>query len=64
MVSGDVGGEPPESVAAVAARWLDHLQQLLEVKFGNGVQLLRQTKGAATDMPNLLRPRHIPTLPY
>src|SRR5215472_9928973 len=23
----------------------------------------RQTKGAATDMPDLLRPRHIPTLP-
>ena len=23
----------------------------------------RQTKGAATDMPGLLRPRHIPTLP-
>jgi hypothetical protein len=24
----------------------------------------RQTKGAATDMPDLLRPRHIPTLPF
>jgi hypothetical protein len=23
----------------------------------------RQTKGAATDMPDLRRPRHIPTLP-
>jgi hypothetical protein len=23
----------------------------------------RQTKGAATDMPGLLPPRHIPTLP-
>jgi hypothetical protein len=23
----------------------------------------RQTKGAVTDMPDLLRPRHIPTLP-
>ena len=34
---------------------------------GNGVRarLLRhrQTKGAATDKPNLLLPRHIPTLP-
>jgi hypothetical protein len=24
----------------------------------------RQTKGAATDMPGLLPPRHIPTLPF
>jgi hypothetical protein len=34
----DPGVEPPASVAAVAARWLDRLQ-LLEVEFGNGVQL-------------------------
>jgi hypothetical protein len=31
---GGVGGEPPVSVAAVAARRVDHLQ-LLKVEFGN-----------------------------
>ena len=40
MVLGDAGGEPPVSVAAVAARWVDRLQ-LLEVELGNGVQLAR-----------------------
>jgi hypothetical protein len=43
MVPGDAGGEPPVSVAAVAARWVDRLQ-LLEVEFGNGLQLLRQPR--------------------
>src|SRR5438876_9592511 len=33
----------PVSVAAVAARWLDRLQ-LLEVEFGNGLQLFRQPR--------------------
>src|ERR1700756_1754002 len=36
-------GEPPASVAAVAARWVDGLQ-LLEIEFGNGVQLFRQPR--------------------
>jgi hypothetical protein len=39
----DPGVEPPASVAAVAARWFDRLQ-LLEVEFGNGVQLLGQPR--------------------
>ena len=34
VVWGGVGGEPPVSVAAVAARRVDHLQ-LLKVEFGN-----------------------------
>src|SRR6516225_4124696 len=43
MVPGDAGGEPPVSVAAVAARWVNPLQ-LLEVELGNGLQLLRQPR--------------------
>lgn len=34
MVVGGVGDKPPVSVAAVAARRVDHLQ-LLKVEFGN-----------------------------
>jgi hypothetical protein len=34
-------GEAPVSVAAVAAWWVDHLQ-LLEIEFGNRLQLLGQ----------------------
>src|SRR6266404_1113391 len=40
---GGVGGEAPASVAAVAAWWVDHLQ-LLEVEFGNRLQLLGQPR--------------------
>src|SRR6266446_9741662 len=36
-------GEPPVSVAAVTARWVDCLQ-LLEVELGNGLELLRQPR--------------------
>jgi hypothetical protein len=43
MVPRDAGGEPPVSVAAVAARWVDRLQ-LLKIEFGNGLQLLRQPR--------------------
>ncbi len=41
--TGETGGGPPVSVAAVAARWIDCLQ-LLEVELGNGLQLLRQPR--------------------
>jgi len=40
---GVVGGEPPVSVAAVAARRVDHLQ-LPMVKFGDRYQLLCQPR--------------------
>ena len=40
---GEAGGEPPNSVAAVAARWIDSLQ-LLEVEIGNSLQLLGQPR--------------------
>jgi hypothetical protein len=43
MVLGNDGGEPPVSVAAIAARRVDRLQ-LLEVELGNGVQLRRQPR--------------------
>ena len=40
---GGVGGEPPVSVAAVAARCVDRLQ-LLEVETGDRLQLLHQPR--------------------
>ena len=40
---GEAGGEPPNSVAAIAARWIDSLQ-LLEVEIGNSLQLLGQPR--------------------
>ncbi|HTD77533.1 MAG TPA: hypothetical protein VK898_07845, partial [Chloroflexota bacterium] len=43
VVLGDASGEPPVSVAAVTARWVDCLQ-LLEVELGNGLELLRQPR--------------------
>ena len=47
LVSGDRGDEPPVSVAAVAARRVDHLQ-FLEVELCDGVQLLRQSRALET----------------
>jgi len=43
MVPGDDGGEPPLSIAAVAARCLDRLQ-LLKIEFDDDLQLLRQSR--------------------
>ena len=43
MALDDAGGEPPVSVTAVAARWIDRLQ-LLEVELDDGVQLLGQRR--------------------
>ena len=41
--SGDAGGEPPASVAAVPARWVGRLE-LLEIELGDRLQLLRQPR--------------------
>jgi len=40
--SGDVGCGPSTSIAAVTARWIDRLQ-VLEIEFGDRVQLVRQS---------------------
>ena len=67
MVPGDAGGEPPVSVAAVAARQVDRLQ-LLEIELDDmqrpaGCHALRRGKGldqsAANSRPQNLHSRAV-----
>ena len=58
LVSGDRGDEPPVSVAAVAARRVDHLQ-FLEVELCDGVQLLRQSRALETGGQQVVEPNAV-----